>query len=157
MTKELLTPDYIFESSWEVCNKVGGIYTVLSTRANTLQARFHDRLFSQDLIFGRGKRTLCLSSPITFVQHGKSMHLQKITFPSAQGAGTFRAIRSLYWLISNRFSRRRMKFIQKCANISYKAGKRASIGCLAPVPILIPETSGPEGTFCVARRVHASA
>ena len=45
MTKELLTPDYIFESSWEVCNKVGGIYTVLSTRANTLQAKFHDRLF----------------------------------------------------------------------------------------------------------------
>lgn len=28
MTKELLTPDYIFEASWEVCNKVGGIYTV---------------------------------------------------------------------------------------------------------------------------------
>ena len=31
----LLTPDYIFESSWEVCNKVGGIYTVISTRAKT--------------------------------------------------------------------------------------------------------------------------
>ena len=25
MTKQLLKPDYIFESSWEVCNKVGGI------------------------------------------------------------------------------------------------------------------------------------
>lgn len=37
MVKDLLSPDYIFESSWEVCNKVGGIYTVLSTRANTLQ------------------------------------------------------------------------------------------------------------------------
>ena len=45
MIKDLLTPDYIFESSWEVCNKVGGIYTVLSTRANTLQTVFHDRLF----------------------------------------------------------------------------------------------------------------
>lgn len=32
-----LLPDYIFESSWEVCNKVGGIYTVLSTHAKTLQ------------------------------------------------------------------------------------------------------------------------
>lgn len=41
---ELLTPDYIFEASWEVCNKVGGIYTVLSTRANTLQQRFRDRI-----------------------------------------------------------------------------------------------------------------
>ena len=37
MAKELLTPGYIFEASWEVCNKVGGIYTVLSTRAKTLQ------------------------------------------------------------------------------------------------------------------------
>ena len=38
MKKENLFPDYIFESSWEVCNKVGGIYTVLSTRAKTLVA-----------------------------------------------------------------------------------------------------------------------
>lgn len=45
MTNERLTPDYIFEASWEVCNKVGGIYTVLSTRANTLQTNFRDRLF----------------------------------------------------------------------------------------------------------------
>ena len=22
--------DYLFETSWEICNKVGGIYTVLS-------------------------------------------------------------------------------------------------------------------------------
>ena len=36
MEKKRLFPDYIFESSWEVCNKVGGIYTVLSTRAKTL-------------------------------------------------------------------------------------------------------------------------
>lgn len=38
------TPDFIFESSWEVCNKVGGIYTVLSTRAKTLEDIMHDRL-----------------------------------------------------------------------------------------------------------------
>lgn len=44
MTKNILFPDYIFESSWEVCNKVGGIYTVLSTRAKTLQERLQDRL-----------------------------------------------------------------------------------------------------------------
>ena len=42
--KQLLTPDYIFESSWEVCNKVGGIYTVLSTRAKTLQQVFVDKI-----------------------------------------------------------------------------------------------------------------
>ncbi len=29
-------PDYIFEVSWEVCNKVGGIHTVISTKAKVL-------------------------------------------------------------------------------------------------------------------------
>ena len=44
MDRELITPDYIFEASWEVCNKVGGIYTVLSTRANTLQTSFRNKI-----------------------------------------------------------------------------------------------------------------
>lgn len=44
MNTNLTIPDYIFESSWEVCNKVGGIYAVLSTRANTLQKEFKDRI-----------------------------------------------------------------------------------------------------------------
>ena len=44
MGKNLLKPDYIFESSWEVCNKVGGIYTVLSTRAKTLQDSMKDHI-----------------------------------------------------------------------------------------------------------------
>ena len=35
--KEVLKPDYVFEASWEVCNKVGGIYTVLSSKAKTMQ------------------------------------------------------------------------------------------------------------------------
>ena len=30
-------PNYIFSVSWEVCNKIGGIYTVLSTQAKTLK------------------------------------------------------------------------------------------------------------------------
>lgn len=41
---KLIAPDYILESSWEVCNKVGGIYTVLSTRAKTLQKDYADKL-----------------------------------------------------------------------------------------------------------------
>ena len=44
MTTDRLVPDYVFESSWEVCNKVGGIYTVLSTRAKTLQEMFPDHI-----------------------------------------------------------------------------------------------------------------
>ena len=37
-------PDYVFESSWEVCNKVGGIYTVLSTRARTMCEKLGDHV-----------------------------------------------------------------------------------------------------------------
>lgn len=36
MIQQALFPDFVFEASWEVCNKVGGIYTVLSSRAKTL-------------------------------------------------------------------------------------------------------------------------
>lgn len=36
--------DLLFETSWEVCNKIGGIYTVLSTKARELQAVYGDRL-----------------------------------------------------------------------------------------------------------------
>lgn len=42
--QKTLTPSYIFETSWEVCNMVGGIYTVLSTRAATLQQIHGDKL-----------------------------------------------------------------------------------------------------------------
>jgi glycosyltransferase involved in cell wall biosynthesis len=37
-------PDFLFEVSWEVCNLVGGIYAVLSTKAATLQAAIGDGL-----------------------------------------------------------------------------------------------------------------
>ncbi len=42
--KQLKQPEYIFETSWEVCNMVGGIYTVLSTRAATLIQQYSDKL-----------------------------------------------------------------------------------------------------------------
>lgn len=44
MDSKTTTPEYLFESSWEVCNKVGGIYTVLSTKAHTLQQIFKDKV-----------------------------------------------------------------------------------------------------------------
>ncbi len=34
----------LFETSWEVCNKIGGIYTVLSTKARVLKEQFGDNL-----------------------------------------------------------------------------------------------------------------
>ena len=39
-----MQPDYIFETSWEVCNRVGGIYAVLSTRAASMQAEHPDKV-----------------------------------------------------------------------------------------------------------------
>ena len=36
------TPEYLFETSWEVCNMVGGIYTVLSTKSNVMRQLLGD-------------------------------------------------------------------------------------------------------------------
>jgi phosphorylase/glycogen(starch) synthase len=43
MATKYLSPDSLFEVSWEVCNKVGGIHTVISTKTKSLQEHFHDR------------------------------------------------------------------------------------------------------------------
>ena len=39
-----MQPEYIFETSWEVCNRVGGIYAVLSTRAASMQQEHKDKI-----------------------------------------------------------------------------------------------------------------
>ena len=44
----MTTPDYIFETSWEVCNRVGGIYAVLSTRAASMMKLYKD---NEDHVF----------------------------------------------------------------------------------------------------------
>lgn len=44
MITDNYNPDYIFEASWEVCNKVGGIYTVLSTKAKSMQQLCKDKV-----------------------------------------------------------------------------------------------------------------
>ena len=41
MVKEQIKPDYLFEVSWEVCNKVGGIYTVIATKSLYLSSEFN--------------------------------------------------------------------------------------------------------------------
>ena len=43
MSNARLAPDFLFEASWEVCNKVGGIHTVISTKAQTVTRKFGDR------------------------------------------------------------------------------------------------------------------
>ncbi len=53
MSTAKLTPDYLFEVSWEVCNKVGGIHTVVSTKALTSTKKFGDHyiLIGPDLSY----------------------------------------------------------------------------------------------------------
>ena len=54
MSEKKLTPDTLFEVSWEVCNKVGGIHTVVATKALTATKLLGDKYivigpdFSQD-------------------------------------------------------------------------------------------------------------
>lgn len=38
-----IAPDVVIETSWEVCNKIGGIYTVLSTKAEVMRKEFNDQ------------------------------------------------------------------------------------------------------------------
>ena len=44
MIEEIEDLDMLIETSWEVCNKVGGIYTVLSTKSKTLHSIYGDKL-----------------------------------------------------------------------------------------------------------------
>ena len=56
MNNTNLTPNYLFEVSWEVCNKVGGIHTVIASKANTVKSLLGDKYitigpdFSQDSV-----------------------------------------------------------------------------------------------------------
>jgi phosphorylase/glycogen(starch) synthase len=52
MSNNMLSPDYLFEVSWEVCNKVGGIHTVVATKAVTLIDEYEDNyiLIGPDII-----------------------------------------------------------------------------------------------------------
>jgi len=38
----MIKPNYLFETSWEVCNKIGGIHTVIATKAPTILEQFNN-------------------------------------------------------------------------------------------------------------------
>src|SRR5690606_11829361 len=65
---KLQTPDYIFEVSWEVCNKIGGIYTVISTKAPLMQQRYGDSfiMIGPDLYKGEEGNREFLEDPELF-------------------------------------------------------------------------------------------
>lgn len=66
-----IKPDYIFEASWEVCNRVGGIYTVLSTKAKTLV----DNYGQNNLIFLGPDVWTKTESPYFLPSKGKKLNL----------------------------------------------------------------------------------
>lgn len=39
----MASPDYLIECSWEVCNKVGGIYTVITSKVKLIQDKFKEK------------------------------------------------------------------------------------------------------------------
>lgn len=73
MDKKIEKPDFLFEASWEVCNKVGGIYTVLSTRAKTLVEEYKDKLIfiGPDLIGDSQETPLFTESTTDFTEWKK--------------------------------------------------------------------------------------
>ncbi len=69
MEKEnLIKPDYLFEVSWEVCNKVGGIYTVLSTKALNLKSEYkrHHILIGPDVWMHTASNPDFIEEPLLF-------------------------------------------------------------------------------------------
>ena len=76
---EILKPEYIFETSWEVCNMVGGIYTVLSTRAATLQETNPDKLFLSVRMYGAINSIHISKNRLTCMRTGKFLPKKSTT------------------------------------------------------------------------------
>ena len=64
-TKENVNPDYLFEVSWEVCNKIGGIYTVIATKALYLKSQLnkHHILIGPDVWMDTGQNPDFVEDP----------------------------------------------------------------------------------------------
>lgn len=72
LNKQSLQPTLLMETSWEVCNKVGGIYTVLSTRAATMI----DELGRENVLF-IGPRTSAQQRDFKQSQEKSDLELQE--------------------------------------------------------------------------------
>ncbi len=79
----LLSPDYIFETSWEVCNRVGGIYAVLSTRAASMQAEHPDKVVFFGPDFGAHSDTWFREDKQLF----KGWQRPQLSLPCGEGKG----------------------------------------------------------------------
>ena len=68
MDEKIINPDYLFEVSWEVCNKVGGIYTVIATKALHLKSQLgrHHILVGPDVWMHRSSNPDFIEDPMLF-------------------------------------------------------------------------------------------
>ena len=64
----MATPDYLFEVSWEVCNKVGGIYTVIATKSLFLKSQLkrHHILIGPDVWMDTEKNPDFIEDPLLY-------------------------------------------------------------------------------------------
>lgn len=83
--------DLLFETSWEVCNKVGGIYAVLSTKARSLAEQFGDKLIfigpdfgeASDIYFKERKTILRQASSKLSLPWGISIRAGRWNIPGS--------------------------------------------------------------------------
>ena len=82
----------LFETSWEVCNKIGGIYTVLSSKAKTLVNRFKDNVIfigpdvwtdeNPSMSFIEDTKLLCKWAENTLLPEGVAVSYTHLTLPT---------------------------------------------------------------------------
>lgn len=65
--------DLVFEVSWEVCNKVGGIYTVLSSKSYHLHKKFNDNIVFIGPWFGSCNKQLFTEDPNVLPEIDKNL------------------------------------------------------------------------------------
>lgn len=85
MDQKVINLDLLVETSWEVCNKIGGIYTVLSTKAKTLQ-----KLYKDKVIF-IGPDVWSAETPSPYFKESKSLLKKWVEAPGLPAGVTVRA------------------------------------------------------------------
>ena len=96
--KAILNPDYLFEVSWEVCNKVGGIYTVIATKALHLQGQLGRRhiFIGPDVWMHRAGNPDFLEDPMLYRSWKAQAAAQRVSV-SAWADGIFPASPLPFW------------------------------------------------------------
>ncbi len=68
MSANILKPDYLFEVSWEVCNKIGGLHTSLYSKSASLEKEFENNyvLIGPDIVHDSSENPEFIPEPGLF-------------------------------------------------------------------------------------------